>query len=117
MFIVKNIGCQCGVSFATFAKIMLMKVLKMTQHWIDLCFDACKLPSIKCIKPKDRGNEETKRNFSFGSRQKVSDNIHLLQMSEFKTEFVKFLMKEYDGHAYLHILAYKIFYCSSTGLK
>lgn len=56
--------------------------------------------------------------FTFGSMQKVSDSIHdLLQMSEFKTEFVKVLMKEYSGHAYLHILAYKIFYCSMNNVS
>ena len=75
-------------------------------------FDTYKLPSNKYIKPKDRENEETTGDFTFGSMQKVSDSIHdLLQMSEFKTEFVKVLMKEYNGHAYLLILAYKIFYC------
>lgn len=49
-------------------------------------FDTYKLPSNKYIKPKDRGNEETTGDFTFGSMQKVSDSIHdLLQMSEFKT--------------------------------
>lgn len=55
--------------------------------------------------------------------KKQRETSHLVQCKKFQTvsmiyckcqnskQFVKVLMKEYNGHAYLLILAYKIFYC------
>ena len=68
MFIVKNIINQLCPTFASFARTMLMKVLKLTKHRADLCFDVYESPSIKDTKRKDPGNEETERNFIFGPR-------------------------------------------------
>ena len=113
MFIVKNTINQLCPTFASFARTMLMKVLKLTKHRADLCFDVCESPSIKDTKRKDHGNEETQRNFTFGLRQKFPTDIeNLLQISEFKKEFLKFLMKEYEDPVYAHIIGDKIFYCS-----
>ena len=113
MFIVKNIINQLCPTFASFARTMLMKVLKLTKHRADLCFDVYESPSIKDTKRKDPGNEETERNFIFGPRQKFPTDLdNLLQISEFKKEFLKFLMKEYEDPVYAHIIGDKIFYCS-----
>ena len=59
MFIVKNTINQLCPTFASFARAMLLKVLKLAKHRADLCFDVYESPSIKDTKRKDRGNEET----------------------------------------------------------
>ena len=113
MLIVKNTINQICLTFALFARIMLMKFLKLTNYRADLCFDVYEPPSIKDTKRKDRGNEETERNFTFGPRQKYPTYIdNLLQISEFKKEFLKVLMNEYEDPVYAHIIGDKIFYCS-----
>ena len=90
-----------------------MKALKLTENHVDLCFDVYESPSVKDIKRRDRGNEDTEREFIFGPRQKFpSDFESLLKISEFKEEFLKFLLKEYEDPTYIHILGEKVFYCS-----
>ena len=41
-----------------------------------------------------------------------TDSDNLLQISEFKKEFLRFLMKEYEDPVYAHIISNKICYCS-----
>ena len=61
MFLIKSTINQCCPTFSAFARTMLMKVLKLTEHRVDICFDVYESPSIKDVKRKDRGNEETER--------------------------------------------------------
>ena len=77
--------------FALFVRTMLIKVLILTKHQTDLCFDMYESPSIKDTKRNNRGNEEIEQNFTIGPRQKLPTDIdNLLQISEFKKEFLKF---------------------------
>ena len=78
MFLIKSTINQRFPTFAAFARTMLMKVLKLTEYSADICFDVYESPSIKDIKRKDRGNEETERIFTFGPRQKLPADISSL---------------------------------------
>ena len=105
MFMVKNTTNQHCQTFAVFARTMLMKALKLTNYRADMCFNVYESPSFKDIKRKDRGNEETERVFTFGPQQKFPADVEsLLQISEFKKEFLKYFLKEYEDPGYVHIL-------------
>ena len=98
---IKNTVSQRCPTFAAFVRTMSMKILKLRKHCVDFCFYVCKSSSIKHNKQRERGNEKTKKNFSFGPRQKIPDNIDdLLQISQFKIEFLRLLMNEYKNLAY-----------------
>ena len=110
MFLVRSTMNQHCQTFAAFARILLLKALKLTENRVDLCFDVYESPSVKDIKRRDRGNEDTEREFIFGPRQKFpSDFESLLKISEFKKEFLKFVLKEYEDPTYIHILGEKVF--------
>ena len=65
-------------------------------------------PSIKDVKRKARGDNEVDCYFTFGPKQSLpSDFEALLQISEYKSQFLRFLMKEYE--VYIVILLVKIF--------
>ena len=69
-------------------------------------------PSIKDVKRKARGDNEVDCYFTFGPKQSLpSDFEALLQISEYKSQFLRFLMKEYEDGIFSHI-GENIFYCS-----
>ena len=70
-------------------------------------------PSTKDVKRKARGDNEVDRYFTFGSKQSLpSDFEAFLQISEYKSQFLRFLIKEYEDEIYSHITGENFFYCS-----
>ena len=58
-------------TYGAFARIIIIKLLKMTTYRADICFDVYESPSIKNIKLKDRGDEDIGYLFSIGPCQKL----------------------------------------------
>ena len=70
-------------------------------------------PSIKDLKRKAREDTEVDFYFTFGPKQSLQSNFEaLVQISEYKPQFLRFLIKEYKDKIYSHIIGEKIFYCS-----
>ena len=101
-----------SATFSSFPRSILTKLLKCTKYCLDLCFDVYESPSIKDVKRKARGDNEVDCYFTFGPKQSLpSDFEALLQISEYKSQFLRFLMKEYEDGIFSHI-GEKFFYCS-----
>ena len=70
-------------------------------------------PSIKDLKRKAREDTEVDCYFTFGPKQSLQSNFEaLVQISEYKPQFLRFLIKEYKYKIYSRIIGEKIFYCS-----
>ena len=70
-------------------------------------------PSIKDLKRKAREDTEVDCYFTFGPKQSLQSNFEaLVQISEYKPQFLRFLIKEYKDKIYSRIIGEKIFYCS-----
>ena len=63
MFIIQTSVKDQTPTFAAFARSVLLRILKLTKHRVDLCFDVYESPSIKVIKHKSRGNDNTEETF------------------------------------------------------
>ena len=69
-------------------------------------------PSIKNVKRKARGHNEVDYYFTFGPEKSLlSDFEALPQISEYKSQFLRFLMKDYEDKIYSHIIGENVFYC------
>ena len=67
-------------------------------------------PSIKDLKRKAREDTEVDCYFTFGPKQSLLSNFEaLVQISEYKSQFLRFLIKEYKDEIYSHIIGEKIF--------
>ena len=94
MFIVRSSNNLKNATFSSFARSILTKLLKCTKYRLDLCFDVYESPSIKDVKRKARGDNEVDCYFTFGPKQSLpSDFEALLQISEYKSQFLRFLMR------------------------
>ena len=72
------------------------------------------LSSIKDIKHKSKGDENTEKHFTFGPHQCIpSDLNELLKISSFKHQLLHFLYKEYEDPVYCTIMGKKVFYCTT----
>ena len=70
-------------------------------------------PLIKEVKRKARGDNEVDFYFAFGLKQSLPCDFEaLLQISEYKSQFLRLLMKEYEDEIHSHITGERIFYCS-----
>ena len=58
-------------TFASFARHILIKLLKLTNYRLDLCFDIYKSLSIKDIKRKSRGDRDLENIYDFSPRQSL----------------------------------------------
>ena len=97
-------------TYSALARRILVKVLNLTNIRADLCFES---PSIQDIKRKDLGHIETERKFCLGPRLKSPSNFNeLLNISSFKSNFLDFLMKEYENVERAFVIGGKEFYCS-----
>ena len=98
-------------AFASFVTYIAIKLLKLINHCLDLWLDINESPSIRDIKRKSRSVRDVKS--IFGPRQSLPTNfLELLNTSDFKTEFLCFLFKEYEDQIYGPIIVEKVFYCS-----
>ena len=110
MFIVRSSNNLKNGTFSSFARSMLTKLLKSTKYRLDLCFDMYESPSIKDLKRKAREDTEVDCYFTFGPKQSLLFNFEaLVQISEYKSQFLRFLIKEYKDEIYSHIIGEKIF--------
>ena len=50
MFIIQTSVKDQTPTFAAFARSVLLRILKLTKHRVDLCFDVYESPSIKDIR-------------------------------------------------------------------
>ena len=66
MFIIQTFVKDKSPSFAAFARSVLLKVLKLTKHRVESCFDVYESSSIKYISRKSRGDGNTEKHFTFG---------------------------------------------------
>ena len=71
MFIIKTSIKDKTPTFAAFAKSVLLRVLKLTKHRVYLCFNVYESPSVKDIKHKSRGDENTEKHFTYGPLQSI----------------------------------------------
>ena len=113
MFVVRLSLKEKISTFASFARHILIKLLKLTNYRLDLCFDIYESPSTKNIQRKSRGNRDFENISNFGPRQSLpTDFGALLNTSDLKTEFLRFLFKEYKDPIYGSIFGEKVFCCS-----
>ena len=105
MFIVRSSNNLKNATFSSFARSILTKLLKCTKYRLDLCFDVYESPSIKDVKRKARGDNEVDCYFTFGPKQSLpSDFEALLQISEYKSQFLRCLMKDYEDEIIVILL-------------
>ena len=110
MFIIQTSVKDKTPSFAAFARSVLLRVLKLTKHRVELCFDVYESSSIKDINRESRGDGNTEKHFTFGPRQRIpSDFNELLKISSFKRLSLRFLYKEYEDPVYGPVLGKKLF--------
>ena len=113
MFIERSSLKEKSSTSASFARHILIKLLKITSYRLDLCFDIYKSPSIKDINRKSQGDRDLENIYNFGPRQSLpADFVELLNTSEFKTQFLRFLFEEYEDPIYGQINGEKNSYCS-----
>ena len=86
MFVARSSLKEKNSTFASFARIILIKLLKLINQRLDLCFDTYKSPSIKDIKRKLQGDRDLRNFYTFGPLQSwPTDFAELLKASDFKT--------------------------------
>ena len=105
-----------GITWKTssFGRSLLTKLLKCTKYPLDLCFHVHEPPPIKYVKRKARRGNEVYRYFTFRPKQSLPfDYEALLEISEYKSQFLGFLIKEYEDEIYSHITGEMLFYCST----
>ena len=69
-----------------------------------------KTPSIKDVKHKDLGNTDAKGAFCLRHRHKAPSNfLGMLQLSRFKKEFLRFLIREYEDSGYVSVIGASYF--------
>ena len=101
MFVVRSSLKVKSSTFASFARHLLIKLLKLTNSRLYLSFDIYKSPSIKVIKRKSRGDRDLEKSYCFGPRQSLpTDFTELLNTSDFKTQFLSFIFKECKDQIY-----------------
>ena len=94
-FIIQTSVKDKALTLAAFSRSALLRVLKLTKGRLDLCFDMYESSSIKNIKRESKGDQNTEKHFTFGSRQRIpSDFNELLKISSFKCQSLRFLYKE-----------------------
>ena len=71
MFAVRSTLKVKSSTFASFARHLLIKLLKLTNYRLYLSFDIYKSPSIKLIKRKSRGDRGLIEFYCFGPRQSL----------------------------------------------
>ena len=91
--IVRSSNNLKNATFSSFARSILTKLLKCTKYPIDLCFDVYESPSVKDVKRKARGDNEVDCYFTFGPKQSLLSDFEALQISEYKSQFLRFLME------------------------
>ena len=88
IFIVRLSNNLKSVTFSSFPRSILTKLLKCTKYCLDLCFDVYESPSIKDVNWKPQGDNEF--DCYFGAKQSsLSDFEALLQISEYKSQFLR----------------------------
>ena len=113
MFLLKSSLSKLLGTLSAIAKLILQKVLSLTKHRADLCFDVYTSPSIKDVKRRTRGNIKSELTFSFGPGMKTPKDIFdLLKLNDFKKELLRFFITEYHNDEYAAILGNKELYCS-----
>ena len=109
MFVVRASLKEKRSTFALFAWHILI------NYGFGLCFDIYESPSIKDIKRKWRGDTDLESIDNFSSRQSLpTDFAELLKTCNLKTEFLRFLFKEYEDAIFGPIIGQwldKMFYC------
>ena len=112
MFLVHTLIQTCP-TYGALARKMLSNVMKETTERADLCFDCFFSPSIKDVERKERGDVDSARLFSIGSKVKIEKDIcSLLRISSFKMELLRFLSEEYEDHKYAPIIGEKTLICA-----
>ena len=92
IFIVRLSNNLKSVTFSSFPRSILTKLLKCTKYCLDLCFDVYESPSIKYVKRKAQGDNEV--DCYFGPKQSLLTGFEaLLQISEYKLQFLRTRMK------------------------
>ena len=112
MFILCMLPNRLAPTLQGLVEYVSVKIMKLTRHRIDLCFDTYMSPSIKDSERSARGNKEISKTFHFGAGQKTPGNFKdLFKLSEFKAEFIRFLIKGLESETYSAIVKNKILYC------
>ena len=110
MFLIRSIR-RCR-TYRLFVQTVLKTVLKQTVHRADICLAVYESPSLKDSKRQERGDDQSERQFSIESQQKMpSDFDKLLKLSCFKKEF-KFFFEEIENPKYAQITGGKVLYCA-----
>lgn len=88
-------------------------VLELIKHWVVLCFDLYKSPSVKDIKGESRADENTEKHFTSGLHQRIPiDFNELLKTSFFNCQLLRSLCKGYEDPVYGVMLGKKAFCCT-----
>ena len=112
MFVLRSEISNCS-TYGALARKMLFTVMNGCDDRGDLCFDVYESPSIKDIERKDRGDADSCRMFSIGSKTKIEkDATELLKYSSFKNELLRFLSEEFKDPIYAPFIGTKVFYCA-----
>lgn len=89
---------------------ILIKILKLANYRLDL-FDIYVSPSINDIKRKSRGDRDRENIYNYDIQHSLlADFTELLNPSDFKTQFLRFLFKEYEDLVYGPIIGEKVLY-------
>ena len=70
MFILRTLPNRLAPTLRGLVEYVLVKIMKLAQHRIDLCFDTYTSPSIKDPERSARGNEDISKTIHFGAGQK-----------------------------------------------
>ena len=113
IFILQILEKQLPHNLRGLVRVILMKVMKLSQQRVDLVFDTYNSPSLKDIKRDERGDTESVDVYSFGPGQKTPHNFHeLLRLSSFKKSFLRYFYVEIRNQEYACIIKDRILYCS-----
>ena len=97
-------------TFASFADIFNQDS-KTCQLSLRFMFDIYKSPSINDIKRKSRGDRDRENIYNYDIQHiLLADFTELLNPSDFKTQFLRFLFKEYEDLVYGPIIGEKVLY-------
>ena len=90
-----------------------MTVLKKTVYHAYICFNLYESPSLNDSKRQERGDDQSERQFSIGSQQKLSSDFDkLLKLSCFKKELLRFFFVEIGHSEFAPIIIEKVLYCA-----
>ena len=85
--------------------------LKQTVYRGDIHFNVNELPLLKDSKRQERGDDQSERQFSIGTQQKMPSYFHkLLELSCFRKKLLRFFIAEIEHPEYALII--KSLYCA-----